>query len=124
MDRTDVEAILKELKAIHKHLEKPGHWLETAIDGESRLYKWCGPPKPTILDEEWEAEKHKNGVYRTDTVSQIALCYEYKKEIAALPDLCRALVMVREKYTGRHGEAWGSDTVKAIDHALKKAGIQ
>lgn len=100
--------------------------------------------KPSILDEEWEYELAPNQVY--DTVSQCLADFdEWRPQIAALPEMARALVMVRDILKGAwiadesvkplSGEGrlmkWNAnlgqeihDKRHVIDAILKKAGIE
>lgn len=110
--------------------------LEDRLDQLEELGLIDKPKKPNILDEEWELRESKSNItdeygnypnsVQTDDGWILAhnVHKDYEDAIGALPDCLRALVAVRDKITwidtAYHG---GSDIVKLIQAALKKAGV-
>lgn len=86
--------------------------------------------RPSILDQDWYHETYETIPDRIVCIvhsgGENASIHKFKREIAALPDALRALVMVQKKAYACAGGAHtflNNERLAIIDAALKKAGI-
>ncbi len=82
---------------------------------------------PSILDDDWILADNGKSIFRKDD-NGMALIYvytgEYADAIAALPDLIRALKMVRDKTMVNSTIPLDLEDCQLIDIALNKAHIE